>query len=296
MSWKDQNLLLPDGRILAYRSHGEPRGRPLIFMHGTPGSRCVLSQRDPLVALPDTFIVVPERPGYGRSSFQADRSLRSWAADVRELAESLRLPRYAVAGISGGAPHALACGHYNADQVSAVMMLSSPAPTALLQTTRRMTLGNRLAVWLGRRFPGMLRAAMKSYADRFSKDPQGFLDAVAQQMGGPDRELLLRTQLRQDMIADLEEAYRQGSDAQFIDASLVMTADHWDFDPAAIHVPVHAWHGEFDRLVPATAARALAAAAPDIKLEIVPGAGHLLTECRPVIEAIDQLMGTLPHG
>lgn len=63
----DQTLALEDGRALGYRTHGHADGIPLIFLHGAPGSRYVLSEHDPLARLSDLYLVTPERPGYGLS-------------------------------------------------------------------------------------------------------------------------------------------------------------------------------------------------------------------------------------
>jgi hypothetical protein len=34
-----KQIRLHDGRLLAYAEYGDPAGRPVIFFHGTPGSR-----------------------------------------------------------------------------------------------------------------------------------------------------------------------------------------------------------------------------------------------------------------
>ena len=285
----DRALTLEDGRTLGYRTLGRADGLPLFFMHGTPGSRYVLSARDPLAHVPGIFLITPERPGYGLSAPHPGRTLRSWAADVVALADHLGLARYAVAGISGGAPHALACAHYSADRVSNVFMLSSPAPRTLQASTSGMSFGNKAGVWLSKRVPWLVRAAIGSYAEAFKKDPEVFLRKIAAQMCHPDRLLMEHPQLREAMIRDLHEAYRQGSDAQFLDGQLVM-GDVWDFPLTEISTSVHLWHGELDTLVPASAASAIALASPRIRLSIGPRAGHLLTEDRSVIAEIATLL------
>lgn len=35
----DQFMRLPDGRRLGFCIYGDPRGLPVVFLHGTPGSR-----------------------------------------------------------------------------------------------------------------------------------------------------------------------------------------------------------------------------------------------------------------
>ena len=47
-------------------------------------------------------IVALDRPGYGLSDFQPDRTILDWPRDVEEAAEALGLTRFSVIGGSGG--------------------------------------------------------------------------------------------------------------------------------------------------------------------------------------------------
>ena len=42
----DKTIRLPDGRHLGYAEYGDPEGVPLLFFHGTPGSRLQLKGFD----------------------------------------------------------------------------------------------------------------------------------------------------------------------------------------------------------------------------------------------------------
>ena len=54
-------------------------------------------------------LVVPNRPGIGGSAFLPNRRILDWFSDVLTLADTLGIERFAVAGVSGGGPYALAC-------------------------------------------------------------------------------------------------------------------------------------------------------------------------------------------
>lgn len=286
----DESLQLSDGRTLGYRTCGSPGDLPLIFMHGTPGSRYVLSEDDPLTHLPGVYLVTADRPGYGISSPQPNRTLRDWAKDVEALANHLGLAKYWVAGISGGAPHALACGHYSPERVAGVFMMSSPAPASIVKSKAEMSFGNRFGLWISKFAPWLVRAALRSYAAAFKKNPDGFMQKVTAQLSAPDQALMQRGDLRESMIADMREAYRQGSDAQFVDGQLAMASSSWGFSLGSVAAPVFAWHGALDTLVPLSTAESLAAAMPAMNLIVVPDFGHLLTENQLVVERIGQLM------
>src|SRR5438477_9457290 len=93
----DGVVKLRDGRQLAYREYGRHDGRPLLFFHGTPGSRF------PQWSDEGAFrIIVPDRPGMGLSDFQADRRLVDWPDDVAQLTDHLGIDDFSVAGVSGG--------------------------------------------------------------------------------------------------------------------------------------------------------------------------------------------------
>ena len=116
------SLTLPDGRTLAYADCGAPDGTPVIFHHGTPGSRLFAALLDDSVSEAGVRVVVPDRPGYGRSDpvDPAEASLADGRADVEALADHLDFDSFGVASFSGGGPFALACGDLNrVDRVSA---------------------------------------------------------------------------------------------------------------------------------------------------------------------------------
>src|SRR5919108_581927 len=73
-------------------------------------------------------LVLVDRPGYGRSDHQPGRRLLDWPGDVAQVADALGVELFAVFGMSGGGPHAAACGYALPERVSAVGLVSSPGP------------------------------------------------------------------------------------------------------------------------------------------------------------------------
>lgn len=282
----DESLRLSDGRSIGFRCLGDSRGEPLFFFHGTPGSRLVFAETDAIAQLPGYRLIVPERPGYGISDPHPGRVLLDWAGDIAELADAMGFHKFAVAGVSGGGPHALACGYRLADRVTMVLVLSSPSPCNFRGVTRGMSVANRLGLILGRYAPGLVGRMIRANVDAFAKDPEGFVNAITGQMAPSDRELLAGGPCREGLMRDLREAYRQGGEAHARDAALAMTSGDWGFDLRKIAVPVHLWHGEEDTLVSMQMARHLASEIPGCTAHFVPGAGHLLTEHAVVVDEV----------
>src|SRR5689334_6385779 len=102
---------LDDGRELAYELWGKPDGVPVLFQHGTGDSRLARHPDESLTADLSVRLVTVDRPGVGGSTARKNRTLLQWAPDVAALADHLEIDRFAVAGWSGGGPHALAIAH-----------------------------------------------------------------------------------------------------------------------------------------------------------------------------------------
>lgn len=118
-------MRLPDGRTLGYAEYGSETGYPMMYMHGYPQSRLEASVMDHIFRRREIRVIAPERPGFGLSTFQPNRRITDWPADVEVLARHLHLSRFAIIGGSGGGPFTLACAlHLPHEMMSAVGILA----------------------------------------------------------------------------------------------------------------------------------------------------------------------------
>lgn len=133
--WKTESLTLTDGRVLCYATFGAPRQprQPTVFyLHGTPGSHAEGQGFHEAALERGVHIVAPSRPGYGGSTFQPDRTISDHAADVLRLADHLEVSRFAVLGMSGGGPYALACiRSIPSTRLAGVVVVSGMYPSQL---------------------------------------------------------------------------------------------------------------------------------------------------------------------
>jgi len=148
---------LPDGRELAWLETGRPRGRPVFAFHGTPGSRRQVSFDEKSVAAAGVRMIAPDRPGYGLSSFHPGRHLADWASDVAALADRLKLDSFAVIGVSGGGPHAVACARMLPERVTAAGIVSGVGPMGDPEFDVGMVGVNKGLSFLAREAPLVLR-------------------------------------------------------------------------------------------------------------------------------------------
>jgi pimeloyl-ACP methyl ester carboxylesterase len=270
----DNTLRLRDGRLLGYAEYGDPKGAPLFYFHGHPGSRVEAELGDATAARQGVRIVGLDRPGYGRSDFKPRRTLLDWPDDVVEAADALGIDRFAVLGASGGGPYAAACAFRIPQRLTAVAVVSGVGPFDAPEATKGMRWQNRVGFGVAGRLPWLARVAMWSMARQVRRSPERVVAAIGRALAEPDRLVLNRPEVRRTFKAVVAEAFRAGSRGAAWDMTLL--ARPWGFRLEDITMEVHLWQGEEDVLVPPSMGRHLAAAIPNCEATFYPGEGHLL--------------------
>lgn len=268
-------IKLRDGRRLGYAEWGPADGFPILGFLGTPLSRLAHLGDDAPEAAGVRLILV-DRPGYGRSDFQPGRTLLDWPRVVAELADALGLASFAVFGMSGGGPHAAACGYALSDRVSVVGLVSSPGPVWDRPLLRYSLPPHRQPLI-------ELAAGDREVAARVLLDDcRAELDRVARGEEQADGSVdpALRQRLRAATLEATPEGYAQDL--------LILFVTPWGFAPEEISVPTSIWHGDRDAAVPLDVARFFARSIPASSLTVVPGAGHLVlwSHTREILAAL----------
>ncbi len=263
-----------DGRQLSTQVYGDPDGRPVFLLHGTPGSRLGPHPRSAVLHRLGVQLISFDRPGYGESDRLEGRRVADIVADVEAIADAHDLGRFSVVGRSGGGPHALACAALLADRVTRVAVLVGIAPH-----------GADGLDW----FDGMAQsnvveftAAVNSYADIVAHtrevasavraDPASLIARLHAELPDSDRRVVADRGIRSMLIKTYAEALRT-SDYGWIDDAVAFCSD-WGFDPASITIPVLLWHGASDVFSPASHARWLADKIPSATVVVQAGAAH----------------------
>jgi pimeloyl-ACP methyl ester carboxylesterase len=133
MSDAGKTTKAPDGRILCFAEWGDPNGRPVFSLHGTPGCRLLSSRKveyqfDELAGSLGARVITYDRPGYGQSDRNAGRRVVDSAADVATIASAIGLTKFAVEGGSSGSIHAMAAAEVLFDRVTRVGITAPMAP------------------------------------------------------------------------------------------------------------------------------------------------------------------------
>lgn len=268
-----------DGRVLAYEEVGDPAGRPIFLLHGTPG--CRLSE----LTLAEAWrvrdaglrLIAYDRPGYGRSARDPGRRVVDCAADVAAIADSLRIERFAVVGGSGGGPHALAVGAELPDRVTRVGCLVGPAPfdaPGLDWFAGMDPVNVREAHWAlagEETLRDGIEPQVRDALDRAADDPLALYRKA--NLPESDWAVIDRPGFRDAVRVAIGEMYAQGASG-WVDDTLAFVKP-WGFDVGDLAVPVELRYGVEDVLVPAAHGEWLARNIPHASTIVEAGAGHM---------------------
>lgn len=281
-----------DGRKLSFAEFGEPQGRPVFWLHGTPGARRQIPpEARAFAALNDIRLIGVDRPGIGSSSPYRYGQVLDFADDLQVIADTLGIDKMAVIGLSGGGPYALSAAAAMPDRVLAAGVLGGVAPTVGPEAIGGglMALGSLLAPMLE-----VAAAPIGFVATRVIKMVKPLagpaLLAYAHVSPEGDKQLLLRPEFKAMFLDDLLNGSRKQLSAPFND--VIVFARDWGFRMGEIEVPVRWWHGDRDHIIPYSHGEHSVAILPDAELIPIPGESHLagLGKAEDILRSMKEML------
>lgn len=261
----DVSLELPDGRKVAYAEWGDPGGRPVLFLHRSPGSRLFDPGPD---ATAGVRLITVDRPGYGGTDPVLVPSFAAAAADLSMLAAELDLRQVSLIGWSGGGQFALASLPALGDRVASLTLVVTPAPDEEIP-------------WYPEYSRPMLQAARADPADALPQVVQQFdaLMADPESLGASDpsradAETRALRGVLEAHIAMMREAGRQAGAGAAFDVVAGGRGDPLPLE--AVNVPTRLWYGAGDEYIKAEHGRWYQERIAGSLFEEMQGAGHLL--------------------
>lgn len=299
-------IRLRDGRHLAYKEYGVPREEAkykIIYSHGFSSCRhdafIATTLSGEFIEELGIYVVAFDRPGYGESDHDPNRTMKSLALDIEELADQLGLgTKFYVLGYSMGGQIIWGCLKYIPNRLAGAGLIapvinywwkSFPAnlsTEAYYQQPRQDQWTLRVAhyiPWLTywwntqKLFPASSVIALKPHI--FSpKD----LEIIMEMLSVPDPERM-----------KLKQYVTQQGEFESFHRDLMVAFGKWEFDPMDIKNPfpnnegsVHLWQGDEDRLSPVILQRFIANKLSWIQYHEFPGEGHLFPFVKGTTEAL----------
>ncbi|GAB91451.1 alpha/beta fold hydrolase, partial [Gordonia rhizosphera] len=124
------SVAVGEGRRIGFAEFGSATGRAVFWLHGTPGARRQIpTEARAFAAENDIRILGLDRPGVGSSTPYRYDCVADFSTDLSTLADALGIDQFAVIGLSGGGPYALAVAHAFPERVVVAGILGGVAPT-----------------------------------------------------------------------------------------------------------------------------------------------------------------------
>jgi len=248
----NQTIRLQDGRVLGFAEAGDPKGDVFFHFHGLYSSRLEVKIMHDVMQAAGIRVIGIDRPGMGLSTYQEERTIPGFAADVKALADTLGIARFSLLAVSAGAPYALACSLYLQERIDFCGLVSALPPIVevgdsyMLPETRFFIKIARIAPWL---LKPMFWFLHRRFSQR-EEDRERFLSNILFYLDDTDTRLIEQENTRRFLAEIFAEGYRQGVRGPVKDAILLF-AKPWGFALRDITFdPIRLWHGERDRGVP----------------------------------------------
>ncbi|MGV9803113.1 alpha/beta fold hydrolase [Mycobacterium sp. NPDC003449] len=269
------NVAVGDGRQLGFAEFGDPQGRAVFWLHGTPGARRQIPTEARMYAERNHIrLIGVDRPGIGSSTPHQYDAVLDFADDLRIIADTLGIGTMAVIGLSGGGPYTLACAAALPDRVVAAGVLGGVAPLVGPDgiSSGLMEFGAAVSPVL-RMAGGPIRLAASGLIRLIRPVASPALEVYARLSPEGDRRMLGRPEFKAMFLDDLLNGSRKQLAAPFYDV-VVFTRD-WGFRLDEVRVPVRWWHGDHDHIVPFEHGRHVVARLPQAELTELPYESHL---------------------
>ena len=261
------------GQLIAYSRYGAPNGHPLLYFHGSPGSRREIRNCDEKACALGLQIVSMDRPGMGRSDFCGAYTLLDHARDILEVADALGFEMFSICSLSGGAAtrYSVACAA--PDRIRFAIDVAGwahvAAPTALKSSMAPL---DQVYLWIARHTPWLFGSSFR-LIKWASASPTRLMRVLSKSLSQADRAWLGTKDNMQRFQESLQEALNQGIAGAAVDARLRYLP--WGYDLADISIPDHLIHGTDDIFVPHSYAVWKRDRLAKARLTTIPSAGHL---------------------
>jgi pimeloyl-ACP methyl ester carboxylesterase len=290
----DDAIRLSDGRRLAYAEWGEPKGRCVFLLHGTPHSR-LFCPDEAVTASAGVRLVTVDRPGVGGSDVLPRRTFGDWPADLLQLADALGVEKFGVVGWSAGGVYAAACAALIPARLTGVGLactrhLSESNIAENPSAFEELDIADQDMFELAQRDPDAAARATveqeREWVEAIRNRPESALDRYETPTG--DQWFFEDEELRRPFFEATRESVRQGPEAfvwELIDAWLP-----WGFRVAEIETEVHVWHGSQDPIVDRRHIDFTVQLLPNARLIVWDDSGHFgpLRHWGEILEAVTE--------
>ncbi len=274
MNNQQSKIVLKDGRQLTYCDQGNPQGKQVLLLHGTPGYSIFWNQLPGFAEACEHFrFITVDRRGYGTSDYKKDHTFLNYVDDIDELMNHLQVDQTIVMGVSGGGPYALACGYKIPERVKQVVIVSSAGPSGVKEIEDSISSTNRIVYKIARNLPWLMNLNMRLLISWQTKNLTKFLQKMSYKLSGPDEEAINRRDVQEIMKDIYLNSYQKTWKGYARD--VILQANDWGFDLSQIKPKVLIFQANEDTSSPPAVGDYFSQMIPNSQLFYYDNAGHL---------------------
>ncbi|KAJ3682120.1 hypothetical protein LUZ60_014693 [Juncus effusus] len=283
-----KRIRLKDGRYLAYAEAGINKAdarHKIVFCHGFTGSRNDMLRLSPeMMEEFGVYMVGFDQAGYGESDPNPNRSVRTTALDIEELADALEFgPKFYLIGRSIGNHAVWGALKYIPERLAGVVLMAPvinyrwPGFPADLATSlyNKQQVGDQWALRISYYTPSILHW----WLEQTWLPTSTIINGTVYLPNKLDAEIRRRGTADGTFEKKIQQATQQGRYESFYREMKVMFGK-WEFDPMDLPepaCPVHLFQGDEDGLVPVELQRYIADRLKWINYHELPSTGHYMS-------------------
>ena len=268
---------LADGRRIAFREYGTADGTPVLMLRSALASSMIHPREAAAVALRDIRLVVVERPGCGQSCVDPGMTYASFARDMEQVADQLKLDKFVLAANSSSVPLALSAALRFGPRVRRIILTTARFEPPMPRKGRPGMVNYFFSNL--RRHPWLLDSALTILRAKMSRPFMRSLVFHFFEKSPADFAMLERNpDLVEALIDETMDSIGWSVQGLVHESRLMMRETPADF--SGVSVPVEMWHGEADGIIPLDEMKTqLARTGLKVdEMRVFPGLGHLFLD------------------
>jgi pimeloyl-ACP methyl ester carboxylesterase/DNA-binding CsgD family transcriptional regulator len=269
----EQQVLLPDGRVLSWFEFGSPQGQPVLTLENIGAGLPDHQLHHPWYCANSLRVINIIRPGYGTSTFKPQQQFADLSDDIQFLCEHLNIVRPVMATYCVGGAYALCAAALKPNLFERLGVLGTTVPIEYWELDK-LDWMHAFYLKMYRVQPQLFAMAARLAVRGVRRSPEKSLQRLSKAFSKRDAELLNNPAIIQRVLQVMRLRQYQG--AEVIVNEYMLLQEPWNVDFSCINIPVLLWHGEDDPTISIGSARALAAAIPNASIEGLAGHGRLL--------------------
>ena len=250
-------LDLPDGNILPYELHGDPDGRPVLFLHATADGAYLTPSQIAAAKASKLRIIAPWLPFYAgsRVSEYGLAAVDEYLDRIEALLDHLGVSACPVITVRVAAPYGFRAIQRNSARFTALVTAGAVVPARNPSDFSHLAIGYRAPMRLARAAPAFVKLYFAATASMVRKGQGGkFFRSL---YGGSPADLatLDEPEVVENVRRSLQRTFEDGYESTL--QQTLLSASDWSHFCKGITAPVRMIAGREDGLGPPEKVRAL---------------------------------------